>query len=214
MVREALRSVESQTHRDFQLIVVDDSDAFDIEAVMKEFKFPDSLTIHHKIRRSGAATVNRLGVNINSAYPFVEGDAVAYLADDDGYFPTWFEKVSEHFEKHPDHVVGYGILKFCLNQLDFAEHGEFRFPNEVVTAPGGVLDHNQVVHRRLNPPVKWPETLGSESNSDFWFFSQVATKHPFYPINAWAACKRLHDKNLQGSVPLYQSGGMAGMLRE
>ncbi len=208
MVREALRSVKDQTHQDIQLIVVDDSNAFDIEAVMKEFRFENSLVIHHKIRPEDRCKVNRLGVNVNSALPYVEGDVVTYLADDDGYFPGWLKAVSEHFEKNHDHVVAYGILKCSQNDLDFAEHGEFRFPNEVLTSPGGVVDHNQVVHRRFDPPQKWLETLGSEANSDFWFFNQIAQLHVFHPINAWSACKRLHGKNLQNHVSLYQSGRM------
>lgn len=214
MVREALQSIQNQTHKDYQLIVVDDSDALDIEEVMKEFKFDNSLVIRHKVNRKEPPALNRLGFNINSALPQAKGNVVAYLADDDALFPGWFSAVSDHFERHPDHQVAFGILKYSQGELDLSEMGEIRFWDEVVLDPMGRLDHNQVVHRRFDPPQKWSENIGTEMNVDGWFFSQLANFHQFHPINAWAACKRLHGKNLQGSVGLYQSGGMAGLLRE
>lgn len=207
-LREALKSVENQSHKDYQLIVVDDSTKMNIFEIMPEFKFTESVVIHENVSATARAKSNRLGTNINTGLEHATGDLVCYLADDDAYFPTWFERASEYFQRNKDHTVGYGILKFCRDELDFSEAGEMRFPNVVVKEPGGVLDHNQVIHRRFDPIQKWQENLGTESNADFWFFTQIANEHAFYPINSWAAVKRLHSKNLQNHVSLYQSGKM------
>lgn len=208
-LRQALKSVVDQSHKDYQLVVVDDSTKMNIFEIMPEFHFTESVVIHEQVSATARAKSNRLGVNINAALEHVTGDAIVYLADDDYYFPGWFEAVSKYFETHPDVKVGFGILKYSESrEMDLAEYGGIRFWNEVVNPSERLLDHNQVAHRRFDPPVKWQEGLGTESNSDYWFFMQLATKHEFHPINSWAAVKRLHGKNLQNHIPLYQSGKM------
>lgn len=211
MLRETLQSLSVQTHRDFEVILIDDSDAFDVFDVVKDFWFPACITLHQSVPPGERQKKNRLGVNVNIGLQKVTGDIVAYLADDDGYFPGWLEKVSGYFEKRPDVSVAFGVLKYSQDKLDFSEMGEVRFWDEVIRDPMGRLDHNQVVHRKFDPPQKWSENIGTEMNVDGWFFSQIANLHDFHPISEWAACKRLHTKNLQGSIPLYQSGASMGM---
>lgn len=209
LLRQALKSVENQSHKDYQLVIVDDSTQMNIFDVVSEFKFTDSVVIHEDVTAAARAKVSRLGVNVNAALEHATGDVIVYLADDDYYFPGWFEAVSKYFETHPDVKVGFGILKYSASlEMDLAECGELRFWNEIVNPSERLLDHNQVAHRRFDPPQKWQEGLGTESNSDFWFFTQIANEYAFHPINSWAAVKRLHSKNLQNSIPLYQSGKM------
>jgi glycosyltransferase involved in cell wall biosynthesis len=208
-LRQALKSVVDQTHKDYQLVVVDDSTKMNIFEIMPQFEFTESVVIHENVSASARARVSRLGVNINTGLEHATGDVIVYLADDDYYFPGWFEAVSRFFESHPDVKVGFGILKYSSSlEMDLAECGEIRFWNEVVNPSERLLDHNQVAHRRFDPPQKWQEGLGTESNSDFWFFTQIANEHAFHPINSFAAVKRLHGKNLQNSISLYQSGKM------
>ena len=206
-VRQALRSVQDQTHENYELIVVDDSTKMDIFEVTRGFKFSNSKIMHIPVRPEDRAKVNRLGVNINIGLIHATGDLVCYLADDDYYFPTWFERANSYFELHPDVQVGFGILKYSSSlEMELQEHGEFRFWDEIIRDPMGRLDHNQVIHRRFDPIQAWQESIGTVMNVDGWFFSQLANYHAFHPINAWAAVKRLHSKNLQGSVSDYQAG--------
>jgi spore maturation protein CgeD len=208
-LKEALRSIVNQSHKDYQLIVVDESTQMNVFDVVAEFDFTDSVVIHERISPSVRAKSNRLGININIGLEHAVGDLICYLGDDDAYFPTWFENMNRFFEEHPVVQVGFGILKYCRDNLDFSECGEIRFWNEVIKDPSEkLLDHNQVCHRRFDPPQKWQENLGTEGNSDYWFFTQIANLHSFHPINSWAAVKRLHRKNLQNCVSLYQSGKM------
>lgn len=212
-LREALRSIVNQTHSDYQAVIVDESNAFNIFDLVKEFKFTESTTIHTPVSPEQRSKVNRLGANINIGLRHAIGDLICYLADDDAFFPTWFEKASAYFGSHAEAQVGFGILKYCENTIELSEMGEIRWWDEVIPDPMGRLDHNQVIHRKFDPVQKWSENVGTEMNVDGWFFSQLANFHKFHPINAWAAAKRIHGKNLQSNVPLYQSGKMDG-LRE
>jgi spore maturation protein CgeD len=209
LIRQALQSVLDQTHQDYQLIVVDDSTKMNIFEIMGPYKFTESLTIHNIVKPEERSKVNRLGININIGLKNARGDVICYLADDDYYFPTWFEKLNRFFEENPDKQVAYGILKYSESMMmELEEQGTFRFPGDIVKEPMGILDHNQVAHRRFDPPQLWQEGVGTVMNVDGWFFSQIANEHDFHPINAWAAVKRLHGKNLQGSVSMYQGGKM------
>jgi hypothetical protein len=81
--------------------------------------------------------------------------------------------------------------------MDFDMSGKMIWPGSVVTKPFERLDHNQVIHRRFRPFIRWPESFATVTNPDAHYFVALAEQHPFYPIDAYAAIKRIHDKNLQ-----------------
>lgn len=213
-VRDALRSVMNQTHNDYELFVMDDSNMMDIGPIVKEFGFTEVHVRHEDVTPQQRASTNRLSVNINRALAKAKGDLVCFLADDDYYFPEWFERANAHFEKHADHHVGFGILKYShQREVDLRDCGEIRFWDQVITAPFGQLDHNQVMHRRFDPPYKWNEGIGTAMNPDAWYWNDIVRVHPFHPIVAWAAVKRIHDKNLQNHISELQAAKLEG-LRE
>jgi spore maturation protein CgeD len=209
-LRQALKSIQDQTHKDYQLVLVDDSTKMNVFDIVKDFEFTESITIHQDVRAEDRAKVNRLGVNVNKGLASAKGDLICYLGDDDYLFPTWFEKASAYFEKaHPCVSVAFGILKYSESrEMDLSEHGEIRWWDEIIKDPMGRLDHNQVIHRRFDPFERWSENIGTEMSVDGWYFDRLARLYDFHPINAFAAVKRLHAKNLQNSIPLYQSGQM------
>lgn len=214
LVRDALWSVANQTHKDYELFVMDDSSLMDIGPIVRDFKFTEVHVHHEDVTAKERASVNRLSVNINRALAKAKGDLVCFLADDDYYFPEWFERANAHFEKHPDHSVGFGILKYSYQrEIDLRDGGEIRFWDQVIIAPFGQLDHNQVMHRRFDPPYKWNEGIGTAMNPDAWYWNDVVRAHPFHPIVAWAAVKRIHDKNLQNHISELQSAKLED-LRE
>jgi glycosyltransferase involved in cell wall biosynthesis len=202
LVLQALESIERQTHRDYELIVVDDSAHLDIHRAMRHFRFP-SVQIHHFDVASGArSTVNRLGVNINFALTKASGDLIAYLCDDDYFFNDWFEKAAAFFHDNPQALQGFGSLIYSKSMhMDFSQSGSVRWFDRPVSDPKGKLDHGQVIHRRRIIPVKWPEAKETTNDSDGLFFRELSRQGVFYPIHASAVVKRLHGKNLQSSAP-------------
>jgi len=97
--------------------------------------------------------------------------------------------------------------------MDFNLKNEMRWPGQVLLHPYERLDHNQVIHRRFPVPFRWPEDFKTIGNPDAHYFRSVSTYHQFHPINAYAAVKRLHKKNLQGSISDL-IGGRAENIRE
>jgi glycosyltransferase involved in cell wall biosynthesis len=76
----AIRSVLDQTFQDFELVVVDDASDVSIDEVVEAFQDKRIRLIRHDTRRGGAAARN---TGIRNSY----GDYVAFLDDDDEWYP-------------------------------------------------------------------------------------------------------------------------------
>ncbi len=202
-VRQALRSVEQQTWKDYELLLVDDSDPeiLDLLKVVEEFRFPSLRQWPHCARHDGRRGENRLAVQINRALREARGDLVCYLADDDFLYPEWFEKGVRFFAERPNALQAFGSLHYTSSvKMDFTQTSGVRFFDHPIYEPLGVLDHGQVLHRRRMLPVLWPEAAQMRLDPDGRFFRELALEGPFLPMMDVSACvKRLHPKCLQRS---------------
>jgi spore maturation protein CgeD len=201
MVRQALKSLQDQTHKNFEVLLFDDSSQMNILPILGEFTLPISQISISKVTPKQRRSANRLSMNINRGLALATGDLLCFLADDDYYFPGWFEGAARYFQEHPHVNVGYGRLIYSRSfQMEFKPGKEMLWPGTVITKPYDQLDHNQVIHRRFPTPYSWPESFKTVKNPDAHYFRAIAQHHPFHPIDIYAAVKRLHSKNLQTTV--------------
>lgn len=211
LVRQSLRSIAQQSHKDYELIVLDESSIFDIRRVTSDFVFSDIRVEHFAVPAAARRTQNRLSIKINVGLSMAKGDLICYLCDDDYYYPDWFKKASEFFEANSNVSVGFGALSYTPSMdMVFPTDGPRLFHESVVLNPMNMLDHNQVIHRRFIPPIVWPERMDTLSGPDAYYFRDVSGRYPFHPIKHFAAVKRVHPKNLQSTIDHYVSGGAEG----
>lgn len=200
-LRQALKSIEQQTHRNFELILMDESDPgiLDVIKIVHEFPFHTLQLYMSKVSPEERAKGHRLATAINFALTVASGDLVCYLADDDFLFPDWFEEAVKYFTQWPTVLQAFGALHYSGHrEMRYDQVSGIRFFDKPITEPFGVLDHSQVMHRRRNPPLLWPTEPGTEREPDGHFFRELAKSGPFHPIMSAAACvKRLHPLNLQ-----------------
>ncbi len=201
-VRQALRSVEAQTYRNFELIVLDESDPeiLDILEAVSSLKMPLVKINVSEVSPEERSKTNRLGISINRGLMMAEGDLICYLADDDFLFPTWFEEAVKFFEAHPEVQNGFGSLHYTsCREMRFDQTTGVRFFDSPVSDPFGKLDHNQVMHRKGR--TLWPTGPETIKEPDGHFFRELSKNGPFHPIpGAAATVKRLHEKCLQKSL--------------
>lgn len=216
-VKDSLRSLAEQTHQDFQLIVIDESDEFDVMQTLKGFKFNDVIVRHFSVKPEDRRLTNRLSENCNLGLKLATGDLVCFLADDDYYYPGWFAAASKFFEENVHVAAAFGRLVYSYwDDMIFQkepEPAQVRFYKDVMSDPFGKLDHNQVVHRRFDPPFSWPEGPQTIGGPDAHYFRAIAEKYLFHPIDANACVKRIHSKGLMESQQIYLGGSLGG-LRE
>lgn len=216
-VKDSLRSIANQTHRDIQLIVIDESDMFDIHETLKEFQFQELVVRRFEVSADVRRLTNRLSENCNLGLSLATGDLVCFLADDDYYFPSWFAVASAWFTEHPEKRAAFGKLIYSYKaQMEFPEKPDptvVRFYQDPVFDPFGKLDHNQVIHRRFVPPYQWPVGAATVGGPDAHYFREIAKNNVFWPIPSFSAVKRIHRKGLMESQQIYINGFMEG-LRE
>jgi spore maturation protein CgeD len=216
-IRDSLRSIQGQTHQDVELIVIDESDQFEILDVLKEFHFKNVIVRRSIVDPAVRRLENRLSINCNTGLNLATGDLVSFLADDDYYYPTWLAGAAAYFKKHPHVQAAYGKLVYSTKvKVEYPFNppaSVVRYYGTVVTDPFGKLDHNQVIHRRFDPHFTWPTGAHTIGGPDAHYFREIAAKHEFHPIPAFAVMKRLHRKGLMESQQIYLGGSMEG-LRE
>ena len=214
-VRQAIKSVADQTYKNYQLIVVDESSLFDIHEVVKEFKLSEVVVKKHQVSPAQRGSMNRLSININDGLKHATGDVICYLADDDYYFPNWFEDAVGRFKAAPQVGAVFGKLVYSNSQeMEFNKEPapvNLRFFDQVLADPFDKIDHNQAMHRRFDPFLPWPEGKDIIGGPDAYFYRQVSRSFPFHPVHAFAAVKRVHPKNLQNCLKEYHAGKVDGV---
>ena len=102
---EALQSVFAQTWQDYEVIVVDDGSTDDSMEICKQF--PDVRIIHHQENRGQSAARNT-GVR------HAKGEYIAFLDQDDRWYPEKLARQVPILEKGPT----YGMVYSNADQID------------------------------------------------------------------------------------------------
>jgi len=99
LIGRAIQSVLDQTYQNFEIVIIDDSPNEDTEKIVGEFNDKRIKYIRNKIRRgySGARNQGVKESDENSKY-------IAFLDDDDEYFPLFLEKTLKKLEEKEDIV--------------------------------------------------------------------------------------------------------------
>jgi len=129
---ESIASVQAQTLRDWELLVVDDASTDGSLEIAREFADSDPrIRIIQLERNSGTASVPR-----NRGLAAAKGSYIAFLDADDVYNPERLQRAVEIFDQNPDvHVVVNDWIRFSrtVNEPD----GETFFKHILKTWPEG-----------------------------------------------------------------------------
>jgi len=99
---KALASVLRQTHKNLQIVVVNDGGC-DVTDIVKSFNDPRLLLINRNENRGKA-------FSLNEALSYVRGKYIAYLDDDDLYYPNHIETLVDALENKTQCGVAYTDL--------------------------------------------------------------------------------------------------------
>ncbi len=88
-----LRHLDRQTYRDFEVVVVDQSDAPGVEKLLERHSFRRQYVHSAKLG---------LAYNRNLAMPMAQGDILTFPDDDCWYPPDLLQAVVKWFDQHPD----------------------------------------------------------------------------------------------------------------
>lgn len=120
LLQSSIRSVQSQTYSDWELIVVDDNDPEteerkQTEKMLSDFASKDSRIhyVRHPRNLNGAAARN---TGIRQA----QGEYIAFLDSDDEYYPQRFQECLNALQNAPNEIAGvYTGCEFRRNGKTF-----------------------------------------------------------------------------------------------
>lgn len=100
----AVASVLNQTHRNVELLVIDDGSTDDTRSVVQQF-MDDARVRHHWQPNAGQCAAKNKGIELSN------GEFVAFLDADDCWKEDKLARQLELFVDRPDVGVGYGFLE-------------------------------------------------------------------------------------------------------
>ena len=119
-IREAIDSVISQTHENWELIIVDDCSQDNTVEIIKRYTDPRIILLQNK-------TNSRTAVSLNKAIDKAKGKYLARMDQDDINYPNRFMKQVEFLDANPECGV-------CGTHIrDFGENIEESYPSFPLT---------------------------------------------------------------------------------
>lgn len=207
-LNQAIRSVNEQTFRDYEIIVVDDCSG---DEVVSRYELPDSATLIRHKKRFGAAAATR-----NTGLRAAAGRYVALLDQDDVWLP---EKLAIQVEAMEE--AGGEAVVFChTTSVDpsltpLARQGRIRrrvrhplrklLGGCFIRTPSTVLAPLEAVREC----GMFDETILGASDWDFYL--RMAKRCAFVPIADRLVLYRMHPAQLHRKIPFMNTANVAVM---
>ena len=200
-LKRAINSILDQTYSNWKCFLMDDGSDFKVEEHCQDERillFQSCPTIEERLDQPGYIE------GINMALDLIvkrKRGLIAYLCDDDWFYPTWLEEANSFLEKNLDKFIIFGKeMELPFENVGNPDSkGGIRFPPfEETQQPGQKVDHCQVIHRTdcIKDGLRWP----AEFPSDRFFFDTLAKQWRFFPIDTMAVQKAFHPKALNSSM--------------
>ncbi|MGH2982466.1 MAG: glycosyltransferase, partial [Solirubrobacterales bacterium] len=104
LLADAIESVQAQSYRRWELLVVDDGSTDETPAFLDRIDDPRV----RRLRTEGVGVCAARNVALDAA----TGDVIAYLDDDNRFDSQWLKAIALTFTAHPDQSVCYGARVF------------------------------------------------------------------------------------------------------
>lgn len=184
-IDDAIKSVLSQTIKDFNLIIIDDGSTDATGEIIR--KYDNQLEYLYHENKGSAYTYN---VGLKKA----TGEYVAFLDADDIWLNDRLEKHLKFFEKNSSIEFSYGMQKYFTSEN---ENFPSVIPEPLRTDPhiGFTLSTLMLKKEVINHVGLFDEQLGSSADFD-WYSRAKNLKTKIEFLNELVTLRRIHDSNL------------------
>lgn len=205
MVKNALKSIENSSYKNFTVAFIDDGSPNPGKPVVEEILSPENLekVVFYNTNQS-SDDKNKQGGSIfgkyaNIAMETLESDITIMLCDDDALTPNYLEHLNHYYTQNPEIQHSYSKVLFydpskedytqSKKTTSFAHRGSTLYLNSFDTPiePWGKFDASQVAWRtNCNIKFPYPQTRALDSS----VCKQLGDHHGLcYPTHIEGQCK-------------------------
>jgi glycosyltransferase involved in cell wall biosynthesis len=204
-IAASVRSVLRQTHRELELIIVDDGSTDETQRVLSEFADPRVVVIKEQQRGASAAR--------NRALAQARGEFVAVIDADDIWRPQKLELQLQALERRADAAVAYGWTDVVDPDLNLL------YPDERVDFEGRVFEDllrsnfiwcgsNSLTRRKaLDAVGGFDETL--QAAEDWELHTRLAARHAFVAVAEVVVWYRQSPNSLSNRLGVMEKNYLA-----
>ncbi len=201
-----MQTVFDQTFEDFELLIIDDGSPDDTEQTVKSFHDPRVRYIKHT-QNQGEGGARNTGVK------HAEGEYIAFLDDDDEWFPNKLELQVALLDAQPN--VGFVHSALIDFYAETGEEVEKKRPVEAVS--GKVFDRllqnfvilSTVIARKACFDAVGPFDLGIPAGLDYDMWVRISQQYEFAYIDVPLIKYRMHLNKLGRNFDLQIRGNEA-----
>lgn len=212
LLANAIRSVLNQTYQDFEIIVVDDASTESVESLIESISDPRIRLVQHSENLGEAASRN-------TALQDTRGKYVAFLDDDDEWFPEKLSKQVKILESAGDEVAAtytaflwfsWPEQKLVGSRCAPVTNGNFNrklMVRNVVGTPSTVMVRKECLDKigHFDPSIAYGV------DHDLWM--RIATSYRFHYIPEYLVKCHIHDNRLTNNLDILIQG-QKDMLRK
>ncbi|MBD1381935.1 glycosyltransferase family 2 protein [Metabacillus arenae] len=190
-IGDSIKSVISQTFKDWELFIMDDASNRDTLKVIESYLNDQRIHYYNsQINDNERYKTTRYAALINQAISLSTGEYISYLTDDTTYLPNRLEVMVQFLDSNPNVDIVYSKQKVKMvdNQLNTVSES-IRHTKGVLKQPQNIVDHCSVMHRRsIAKKVYdkyggyWDEHPVNWHNGDAAFWKRLVHFKSFYPI--------------------------------
>lgn len=182
-VRKALESVFAQTHRDFELIVVNDGSTDESLKVVNDFIRTIERMKELSNERVQIITQKNAGVAVarNNGVAKSKGEYVCFLDADDWWEPSWLEEIDKLIKEYPDaglYATNYIYYKPGKTHVALKlGRGYMNYPEAYIQGEMPVTSISTCMPRKVFDEMGgFPE--GIKLGEDFLLWAKTALHYP------------------------------------
>ena len=195
-IMEAIESILSQTHQDFEILIVDDGSTDNTKSIVTRIASPKIryiITEHF-----GIAHARNVGIQ-NS-----KGNYIAWLDADDIWTQEKLEKQLEYLMKHDDCEVVFCI---CRNFVDEGNTELTQRQKELLSADVSYAFPSGLYRKEIFEKVGlFTEKLEYAEDTEWYYRAQVIGLDMKHRLDEICYLRRIHDGNLSQSHQIVLNG--------
>lgn len=197
-IRRAIRSLQKQTFKEWELIIIDDGSTDQTEEFVQEYLSAPNIVLLRNEQNEG------LGRAVNRGLDKAAYDHVAYLPADDYYFENHLADLAACFDKYDDVSLAYSGMQYARNDtMGYMKDTEARGVRS-----GFGLQMVQVAH--VKTADRWVERSEWETDNLFVTFWRKLLDHGDFAATRNITCFwTQHPKQRHKLISEGRGGGIS-----